>query len=296
MSKILVIVESPGKINKITSILGSKFQVMASVGHIRNLASKNMGIDIENNFKPTYTIVSDKRKVVNKLKAAVKNCKEVILAADEDREGEAIAASLAEELKLKNPKRIVFNSITKQEIMNALKNPRKIDQKMVDAQKARMILDKIVGYRLSPLLWENVANKLSAGRVQSVVVRLIIDRENEIDNHNSKNYFKVTGIFEKDKIKMKSILKNLDTEKSTDKILKGDILKIQNDKDIIKLFKIFNKCKFRVHNVHNKKSYRNPSPPFITSSLQQEASYKLGFSPKTTMSVAQKLYEGGHIT
>ena len=296
MSKKLVIVESPGKIKKITSILGNDYLVMASVGHIRNLDPKGLGIDVNNNFKPNYIIVSNKKKVVRNLKEAVRSCSEVILAADEDREGEAIAASLAEELKLKNPKRIVFNSITKKDILKALKNPREIDHQMVNAQKTRMILDKIVGYRLCPLLWQNVAHKLSAGRVQSVVVKLIIEREQKIESHDSNNYFKIIGHFEKNKISMKSILNLIDEKKSNDKILKGDIIKLKKEKHVLKLFKMFMDSKFTVHNVHDKLSKKNPSPPFITSSLQQEASYKLGFSPKTTMSVAQKLYEGGHIT
>jgi DNA topoisomerase-1 len=292
MSKSLVIVESPGKIDKISKILGNNYIVKASVGHIRNLNPKNLSIDVENNFKPEYIIT--KKSVVSDLKAAVKKCKEVILAADEDREGEAIAASLAEVLKLKNPKRILFNAITKNEILNALKNPTIIDQKMVDAQKARMILDKIVGYRLSPLLWNNIGHGLSAGRVQSVVVKIVIDRENKIEEFNSENNFKVSGIFLSDENEMNSNLYNL--EKKSNNSFKGDIFKTKKDEDINKLFKVFSKCKFCVANIFDKKSLRNPSPPFITSSLQQEASYKLGFAPKRTMSVAQKLYEGGYIT
>ena len=295
MSKSLVIVESPGKIAKISKILGNNYLVKASVGHIRNLDPKNLSIDVNNNFKPEYIIIPNKKKVVRDLKAAVKSCKEVILAADEDREGEAIAASLAEVLKLKNPKRIVFNAITKTEILNALKNPRTIDEKMVNAQKARMILDKIVGYRLCPLLWNNIGHGLSAGRVQSVVVRIVIDRENRIDKFNSENYFKVTGIFLSNNKELKSVLYNLE-KKNSKNIFKGSVFKTKEAKNVNKLFKVFSKCKFNVSNIYDKKSIRNPSPPFITSSLQQEASYKLGFTPKRTMSIAQKLYENGYIT
>ena len=295
MSKSLVIVESPGKIAKISKILGSQYNVMASVGHIRNLDPKKLSVDIGNNFKPEYIIIKDKRKVVSNLKDAVKSCKEVILAADEDREGEAIAASLAEVLNLKKPKRIVFNAITKTEIMNALKNPRLIDDKMVNAQKTRMILDKIVGYRLSPLLWNNIGHGLSAGRVQSVVVKIVIEREDKIEEFNSENNFKVTSIFDSDKGEIKSTLYNLE-KKDSKNIFKGSIFKTNSSENINKLFNVFIKSVYEVSNVFDKKSLRNPSPPFITSSLQQEASYKLGFTPKRTMSVAQKLYESGHIT
>ena len=296
MGKILVIVESPGKIKKITSILGDEYLVKASVGHIRNLNPKNLSIDVENNFKPEYIIIPDKKKVVADLRRCVKSCSSVILAADEDREGEAIAASLVDVLKLKNPKRIVFNAITKTAILNALKNPGKVDQKLVDAQKTRMILDKIVGYRLSPLLWQNIAHGLSGGRVQSVVVKLVIDREDKIDSFNSESYFKTIGNFKTKELELKSVLYELDVKKSNDKMLKGSLLKLKKEEQVHKILKIFKKSTFTVHNVHYKKTKRNPSPPFITSTLQQEASYKFGFSPKNTMRIAQKLYEGGHIT
>lgn len=302
MAKTLVIVESPGKIKKITSILGNNYLVMASVGHVREMYREKLSVDIENGFKPIYKISEGKSNVVRNLKDAVKKCKEVILAADEDREGEAIAASLADILKLKDPKRIVFNSITKNEILNAVKNPRKIDQKMVDAQEARAVLDKIVGYRLCPLLWQNITNGLSAGRVQSAVLRLVIDRENEINEHSAKNYFKTIANFvsveSESKHELKSVMNEKDMEKSSStKYVKIDsFAKINSEKEIKKLLKLFMDSTFLVKNVFDKKSDRNPSPPFITSSLQQEASYKLGFSPQTTMSVAKKLYEGGHIT
>jgi DNA topoisomerase I len=298
MNKILFIVESPGKIKKISSILGNDYIVKASIGHIRNLDRKDLGFDVNNNFKPEYKICSDKRKVVSELKKLCKSCKKVILAADEDREGEAIAASLAEELKIKNPVRIVFNEITKTGILNALKKPRKIDQDMVDAQKARMILDKLVGYKLSPLLWGNILHGLSAGRVQSVVLRIVIDREKQIDDFSSNNAFKTIGYF-KDKSKKneyKSVLYEINKNKSTKEILKGEIFKLKKEEDVEKLLKIFNKCVFTIHNTYSKDSYRNPSKPFITSSLQQEASIKFGFTTKRTMQVAQKLYESGYIT
>jgi DNA topoisomerase I len=297
MNKILFIVESPGKIKKISSILGNDYIVKASIGHIRNLDRKNLGFDVNNNFKPEYKICSDKRKVVSELKKLCKSCKEVILAADEDREGEAIAASLAEELKIKNPIRIVFNEITKTGILNALKNPRKIDKNMVDAQKARMILDKLVGYKLSPLLWGNILHGLSAGRVQSVVLRIVIDREKKIEDFSSNNTFKTVGYFnDKKKNEYKSILHEINKKKSTKDILKGEVFKLKEEKDVEKLLNIFKKSKFIVHNIHSKESLRNPSKPFITSSLQQEASIKYGFTTKRTMLIAQKLYEAGYIT
>ncbi len=190
---ILVIVESPGKIKKINSILGKDYIVKASIGHVRDLDSSGLSIDVDNGFAPTYVISKDKKKVVADLRSTLKSCSEVILAADDDREGEAIAASLADVLKLKDPKRIVFNEITKTALMNALKNPRKINYNLVRAQETRRFLDRMVGYKLSPLLWSNIAKKLSAGRVQSVVVKVIIDKEDEINNLNQEAYFKITG-------------------------------------------------------------------------------------------------------
>lgn len=296
---ILVIVESPGKIKKINSILGKDYIVKASVGHIRDLDSSGLSIDVENGFSPTYIISKDKKGVVSDLKSNVKSCSEVILAADEDREGEAIAASLADVLKLKDPKRIVFNEITKTALENALKNPRKIDYNLVRAQETRRFLDRIVGYKLSPVLWSNIAMKLSAGRVQSVVVKVIIDKENEIQNLNQEPYFKITGKFhsvDDKKNKLSVVLYELDKNKSTDKSIKGNLLKLKTVEDSEKLLKVLDKSEYSVKLIEDKISKRNPSAPFITSTIQQEASKKFSFNIKSTMSIAQKLYEGGHIT
>jgi DNA topoisomerase-1 len=296
---ILVIVESPGKIKKINSILGNNYIVKASVGHVRDLDSSGISIDVDNGFTPTYIISSDKKKVVSDLKNTLKSCSDVILAADEDREGEAIAASLADVLKLKDPKRIVFNEITKTALMNALKSPRKINYNLVRAQETRRFLDRMVGYKLSPLLWNNIAKKLSAGRVQSVVVKVIIEREEEINNLNQESYYKVIGKFssEKDKTNnLSAVLYELDSDKSNDNCLKGSILKMKDKKKVEKLLKALDKSKYKIKLIEDKVSKRNPSAPFITSTLQQEASKKFGFNIKSTMSIAQKLYEAGHIT
>ena len=297
---ILVIVESPGKIKKINYILGKDYLVKASVGHVRDLDHSNLGIDIENNFKPTYVISKDKKKVVNDLKNCVKSCSEVILAADEDREGEAIAASLAEVLNLKNPKRIVFNEITKNALTNALKNPRQINYNLVKAQETRRFLDRIVGFKVSPVLWSNIsAGNLSAGRVQSVVVKLIIEKENEIENLKQDAYYKITGKLHSQTDKSNKLdvtLYELDKEKSTSKSIKGTILKLSKKEQVEKLLKILDNSKYTVSLIEDKTSKRNPSPPFITSTLQQEASRKFGFNIKSTMCIAQKLYENGHIT
>ena len=297
---ILVIVESPGKIKKINSILGKDYLVKASVGHVRDLDHSNLGIDIENNFKPTYVISKDKKKVVNDLKSCVKSCSEVILAADEDREGEAIAASLAEVLNLKNPKRIVFNEITKNALTNALKNPRQINYNLVKAQETRRFLDRIVGFKVSPVLWSNIsAGNLSAGRVQSVVVKLIIEKENEIENLKQEAYYKITGTLhsqDNNTNKLNVMLYELDKDKTNKNSIKGSLLKLTKKEHVEKLLKVFDKSTYIVKLIEDKISKRNPSPPFITSTLQQEASRKFGYNIKSTMSIAQKLYENGHIT
>jgi DNA topoisomerase-1 len=270
------------------------------VGHVRDLDHSNLGIDIENNFKPTYVISKDKKKVVNDLKNCVKSCSEVILAADEDREGEAIAASLAEVLNLKNPKRIVFNEITKNALTNALKNPRQINYNLVKAQETRRFLDRIVGFKVSPVLWSNIsAGNLSAGRVQSVVVKLIIEKENEIENLKQDAYYKITGKLHSQTDKSNKLdvtLYGLDKDKTSNKSIKGHILKLNKKEHVEKLLNILDKSTYVVKLIEDKTSKRNPSPPFITSSLQQEASRKFGFNIKSTMCIAQKLYENGHIT
>lgn len=297
MGKILVIVESPGKIKKIQSILGKGYTVVASVGHIIDLDPSNISVDIANNFEPIYKVISRQAKVVKNLKQLVKKSSDVLLATDDDREGEMIAWSLAHVLKLKNPKRIIFNSITKADIQRALTNPGLIDQKQVNAQKARRILDRIVGYEVSPLLWKNVQKKLSAGRVQSVVVRLIVDREMKVKSFYDKDessHYKFKGIFENNKLitqlyKISSISKKQN-------IFKGSIAKLENEKKSIHFLKKCIKSKFTLKNMFNKKSIKNSSAPYTTSTLQQDASRKLGYNVKRTMRIAQNLYEAGHIT
>jgi len=280
----LVIVESPAKAKTIEKFLGKDFIVKSSYGHVRDLAKKNLGIDVKNNFEPQYEISPDKKKLVAELKSDAKKAKTVWLASDEDREGEAIAWHLYEVLGLKkeNTKRIVFHEITKDAIVNAIKNPRNIDINLVDAQQARRILDRLVGFELSPVLWKKVKPALSAGRVQSVAVRLLVEREREIIGFKTTNYYKVTGVFFTDngKTPVKAELnKRFDTKKE--------------------VLDFLEKCKsanFEVESVVVKPSKRSPASPFTTSTIQQEASRKLGLSVAQTMSIAQKLYEAGMIT
>ncbi len=321
--KILVIVESPGKIKKIQDILGDKYIVAASVGHIIDLSAKKMSIDIDNDFKPKYEYLPGKEKVIADLQKLAKFSSDILLATDEDREGEMIAWSLAHVLQIKDPKRITFNSITADELLNAVKKPHKIDFNMVDAQKARRILDRIVGYEISPILWKSIGQALSAGRVQSVVVKLIIDRENEIDeffNNKLKSFFSVNGKFldkkkvpftsvlcstkkskitetetEEDKEDVKNLMSETETEKNGD-LKQGGKFLLEDIKEVKSILKSLQKSKFKIQGIGSRESFRNPSPPFTTSTLQQEASRKLGFAIKRTMSAAQNLYEAGHIT
>jgi DNA topoisomerase-1 len=288
MSKHLVIVESAGKIKKIGEYLGSNYIVKASFGHCMDLDPNNLSIDVENNYKPTYIISKDKHKIVNELKETAKKCNSVILAADNDREGEAIAWSLSNLLDLKNPTRIIFTEITKNAIEKAIKNPTQINMDMVHAQQARRLLDRLVGYKISPLLQKNLNDKdaKSAGRVQSVVVKIIKDKEDEINNCISNIYLKTTCELEFNGIKINCIL-----------MKKNEIYKFDSLENAKQFIALINKNSiFKVTDIQEKISIRKPSPPFITSSLQQEASTKLKFSVKKTMDVAQKLYEGGHIT
>ncbi|MGZ6005450.1 MAG: type I DNA topoisomerase [Candidatus Saccharimonadales bacterium] len=282
MSKNLVIVESPAKAKTIAGYLGKDYEVKSSFGHIRDLPKKGLNIDIEHNFKPTYDISEDKQKVVNDLKKSAAKASTVWLASDEDREGEAIAWHLAEALKLSDSKtkRIVFHEITKPAIENAVAHPRTIDMGLVHAQQARRVLDRLVGYELSPVLWKKVRAGLSAGRVQSVAVRLIVEREREIRDHKVSSSFKITAVF---------------TAGSHQ--LPAELSVKLNDKETAKKF--LEHCKsesFAVKAVSKKPGKRSPAPPFTTSTLQQEAARKLGFSVKQTMTLAQRLYEEGHIT
>ena len=272
MNKTLIILESPGKIQKFSQYLGSDYIIKASVGHVEELEK----VDVENNFTPIFKISQDKIKVVKELKQISKISKEVIIATDADREGEAIAASLAKVLNLKNPKRMIFNEITKTALIKALNNPIVINNDLVNAQITRRNLDWLIGYKISPILWKFLENAKSAGRVQSVVLKIINDKEIEINNSISNSYFKTYGIFSN----LNSILNYNLFENEID-----NFINLINKKTIIKII-----------NIDNKKSIRKPSPPFITSTLQQEASTKCHYSVKQTMDIAQKLYEAGLIT
>lgn len=282
MSKNLVIVESPAKAKTIERYLGPGYEVKSSFGHIRDLPKKGLSVDIDNDFTPKYEIPADKKKVVSELKKSITDDTLVWLASDEDREGEAIAWHLCQALKLdpKTTKRIVFHEITKPAIEQAINNPRSVDSNLVDAQQARRVLDRIVGYELSPVLWKKVQAGLSAGRVQSVAVRLIVEREREIQAFTAGSSYKVQAIFNIEGTELKADLpKPLASEEDAEKFL--------ND---------CRAAKFKIVGTEKKSGTRNPSPPFTTSSLQQEASTKLGFSVRQTMSVAQRLYESGKIT
>ncbi len=282
MSRNLVIVESPAKAKTIQGFLGNDFIVQSSFGHIRDLPSKGMSIDIDNGFKPIYEIPSDKKKIVSELKKLSKKT-EVWLATDEDREGEAIAWHLANVLSLdpKKSKRIVFHEITKTAISHAIDNPRTIDLNLVNAQQARRVLDRIVGYELSPVLWKKIKTGLSAGRVQSVAVRLIVEREREITDWTSEKKFKVSSTF---------------LNSAGDKIEADLNDKLNDAEEVTEFLNAISSSTFKVSSVESKKGTRQPSPPFTTSSLQQEAARKLGYSVSKTMLVAQKLYESGEIT
>ena len=287
MPKNLVIVESPAKAKTIEKFLGSDYHVMSSFGHIRDLAEKGIGIDFENNYQPQYAVSTDKKKTVAELKKACKESEVVWLASDEDREGEAIAWHLYEELKLKpeNTRRIVFHEITKEAILHAIENPRNIDINLVDAQQARRVLDRIVGFELSPILWRKIRPSLSAGRVQSVAVRLIVEREREINQFAAEATYRVNAIFDSVDVAGKAIE------------LKAELQQRFATKAEAMAF--LEKCKdaqFSVDSIVTKPAKKSPAPPFTTSTLQQEAARKLGFSVSQTMQVAQRLYEAGKIT
>lgn len=281
MIKNLVIVESPAKAKTIEKFLGKDFTVKSSFGHIRDLSKKQLGVNVNDNYQPEYIVSPDKTKIVDELKKLAKKSSTVWLASDEDREGEAIAWHLSEVLKLDpdKTKRIVFHEITKEAIEKAVKNPRNINYDLVHAQQARRILDRIVGFEVSPILWRKVKPSLSAGRVQSVAVRLVVEREREIINFKTSSFFRVAGIFEGN-AKLKAELNTkLDSAKQASEFLTD--------------------CKsaeYKISDVTKKPSKRSPAPPFTTSTLQQEASRKLSFSVAQTMTVAQRLYEAGHIT
>ena len=283
MSKNLVIVESPAKAKTIEKYLGSEFKVSSSYGHISDLPKKEIGIDFENNFKPKYIISSDKKDIVKQLKKQALSAETVWLASDEDREGEAIAWHLFESLKLdkSKTKRIVFREITKKAILNAIENPREINYNLVNAQQARRIIDRLVGFEISPILWRKVKGGLSAGRVQSVAVRLLVDKENEINNFIPKSSFKISAKFsDSNNNKLSAQLSGVfESEIKAKEILEKSL-----------------NSNFSISSVEKKPFKKTSSAPFTTSTLQQEASRKLGFSVSRTMSAAQRLYESGHIT
>jgi DNA topoisomerase-1 len=287
MQENLVIVESPAKAKTIEKFLGKGYTVTSCMGHIRDLEKKDFGIDLEKNYQPKYVVTPDKKKIVTDLKKLAKDAQTVWLASDEDREGEAIAWHLKEVLKLdpQKTKRIVFHEITEEAIQRAIKNPRSIDDNLVNAQQARRVLDRIVGFEVSPVLWKKVKPALSAGRVQSVAVRLIVDRERDIINFKSETWYRVTGTF----------LAKDENGKQTE--LKAELNKRFSTKK--EAYAFLEKCqsaKFSIADVVKKPAKRSPAPPFTTSTLQQEASRKLSFSVAQTMSVAQRLYESGKIT
>lgn len=280
-AKNLVIVESPAKAKTISKFLGKDYEVKSSFGHIRDLPKKGLNIDIENNFEPSYEVSDDKKKIVSELKKFAKG-KEVWLASDEDREGEAIAWHLTHALNLDplSTKRIVFHEITKSAIETAIKSPRTINKQLVDAQQARRILDRLVGYELSPVLWKKIQTGLSAGRVQSVAVRLIVDREREILDFSPESSFKIIGLFD---VKGEEISAELNSKLPSSDKAESWLQKVST-------------ADFKITAVDQKPGARSPSAPFTTSTLQQEASRRLGYSVRQTMTLAQRLYESGHIT
>jgi DNA topoisomerase-1 len=282
----LVIVESPAKAKTIEKFLGKDFRVVSSFGHIRDLAKKNLGIDIANGFTPDYEVPKEKTKVVNDLRKNAAESKNVWIASDEDREGEAIAWHLISVLKLDplTTKRIVFHEITKEAISEAIKTPRLVDMNLVNSQQARRILDRLVGFEISPVLWKKVQPSLSAGRVQSVAVRLIVDREREIISFKTESAFRVTAVF-------------LISKDNSETILKAEASKkFSKEEEAEKFLELCSSADFKISGISVKPGTRSPAPPFTTSTLQQEAYRKLGFSVAQTMSVAQKLYEAGKIT
>ncbi len=286
MQKNLVIVESPAKAKTIEKFLGADYKVLSSYGHIRDLKKKGLGIDLQHGYAPEYEISDDKKKLVADLKKAAKTAEMVWLASDEDREGEAISWHLFETLGLttERTKRIAFHEITKEAILHAIANPRNIDKDLVDAQQARRVLDRIVGFELSPVLWKKVKPSLSAGRVQSVAVRLIVEREREIRNFSGEAAYRVVGIFTtqtgKNKYRFKAELSE----------------RLQTKQEAISLMETLKDATFSIESVVTKPAKRSPAAPFTTSTLQQEAARKLGFSVSQTMRVAQSLYEAGQIT
>lgn len=291
LQKNLVIVESPAKAKTIERFLGKNYKVTATIGHIRDLPKSSLGIDIDNDFKPNYITIRGKGPVIQELKAEAKKSKKVYLATDPDREGEAISWHLANVLGIDNDDkvRVEFREITKEAVLNAIKKPRTIDQNLVDAQQARRVLDRLVGYKISPLLWKKIKKGLSAGRVQSVAVKLICDREEEIKNFKPEEYWSIKAELKKDK---ETFTANFFGEYVDGKETKVDL---KNKVDVDRVLDNLDLNKFYVDSIKKGTKRRNPYPPFTTSTLQQEASKKLGFTTKKTMMIAQQLYEGVNV-
>src|SRR5690554_5375648 len=283
MAKNLVIVESPAKAKTIEGYLGKDFKVASSMGHVRDLPKGGDAIDIEKGYEPTYEISPDKKDIIEQLKKLAEQAEVVYLASDDDREGEAISWHLKEVLDLNDAKtrRIVFTEITKKAILNALENPRGIDIDLVNAQQARRVLDRLVGYELSPILWKKIKTGLSAGRVQSVAVRLVVEREREINEFQATSSYRVTALF----------------DLGDGKQLSAELgERFEKEEDALAFLESCKGAKFSITDLQTKPAKRSPAPPFTTSTLQQEASRKLGFSVMQTMMVAQKLYEAGKIS
>lgn len=298
----LVVVESPAKVKTLGKILKGNYEIKASYGHIRDLPRSSFGLDVERDFLPTYKIISGRsRKIVKELKKIAGKSDRIILATDPDREGEAIAWHIAEELKLPPDRvdRITFNEITPSAVLSGFKNPRKIDMNLVNAQQCRRFLDRIVGYNLSPLLWKKIAQGLSAGRVQSVAVKLLVDREKEIASFKPREYWKINAEFHpvKDirKWKLEAPLYKINDLRFGSPAEPGVDIFISGEAEVLKLRSALESTEFRISRITEKESEQSPPPPFITSTLQQQASIQLGFSTKKTMSIAQQLYEGVEI-
>ncbi|HFC47130.1 MAG TPA: type I DNA topoisomerase, partial [Dissulfuribacter thermophilus] len=292
MKKGLVIVESPTKARTLSRYLGRDFAVKASVGHIKDLPKKELGVDVDNGFTPKYVVIHGKGKVIKELKQAAQNAEEIYLAPDPDREGEAIAWHIAEELQKTKGKprrfhRVLFKELTKKGIQEAMSHPVELDPNKYESQKARRVLDRLVGYEVSPLLWQKVKSGLSAGRVQSVALRLICEREKEIRAFRPEEYWTIDAQLKKPQAPppFKARLQEF----------KGEKLKISDEKGAKAISKELEGCRFEVQSVQTREVKRNPPPPFITSTLQQEASRRLRFSAKKTMQIAQRLYEGVEI-
>ncbi|HOO91813.1 MAG TPA: DNA topoisomerase, partial [Syntrophales bacterium] len=284
MSSSLLIVESPAKVRTIKKYLGPEFEVKASVGHIKDLPKSKLGIDLENNFEPTYEVIREKKKVISELKKAAKNADTIYLAPDPDREGEAIAWHVASEIgEEKKIYRVLFNDLTKKTVISAIDNPLELNFNKYEAQQTRRILDRLVGYQISPILWKKVQRGLSAGRVQSVAVRIICDREAEIQAFVSEEYWNIIAHLESNSPPpFEARLIKIDSQKSN----------LTNEAQAQEILDELKDATFTVKKVEKKEVQRSPAPPFTTSKLQQEASRNLRFTAKKTMSVAQKLYEG----